>query len=77
MNGPAIFAGCQHLCPRHVKQFTNPLNDRLQINIFVPKMMFPVQGFRCMSQYRLNEIAVSQNPFSEPGENSIDPDLTD
>jgi hypothetical protein len=30
-----------------------------------------------MSQYRLNEIAVSQNPFSEPGENSIDPDLTD
>jgi len=63
MNASRIFSGKKHLFPRHVKQFANLLNDRLQINIFGPKIMFPVQGFRCMSQYRLNKIAVSQNPF--------------
>ena len=47
----------------HVKQIANPLNDRLQIKIFVPKMMFPVQGFRCMSRYRLNKINFFQNLF--------------
>jgi len=66
MNGPTILSGSQHLFPRHTKQIANPLNDRLQIRIFVPKMMFPVQGFRCMSPYRLNEITVSRNQFAPP-----------
>jgi hypothetical protein len=77
MNRSTIFAGCQHLFPRHVKQFANPLNDRLQIQIFVPKMMFPVQGFRCMSQYRLNKIAVSQNPFVPLGNGVLPVKLLD
>jgi len=43
MNGPTIFSGSQHLLfPLYAKQIANPLNDRLQIRIFVPKMMFPV-----------------------------------
>ncbi|MFZ3048274.1 MAG: hypothetical protein WA151_20360, partial [Desulfatirhabdiaceae bacterium] len=77
MNRSTIFAGCQHLFPRHVKQITNPLNDRLQITIFSPKRLFPVQSFRCMSQYRLNKIAVSQNPFVPLGKGVLPAKLFD
>jgi len=77
VNGPTIFAGSRHLFPRHVKQFPNPLNSRFQIKIFVSKMMFPVQGFCCISQYRLNKIAVSRNPFVPLGNGFLPEKLTD